>query len=139
MPIVRKIQEINDHFFMSVAQSLFTYLQVNAAKEDEKIIDDPTYPKYKIGGWIAKAGSCNIGFNPKPSFGVGKINWKGLDVKRIKIRKPVVIICWKKIVKILNEIKSFFDLSKKIKVKRLNTHNQSNRLPSWFPHVPEIL
>ena len=42
MPIVRKIQEINDHFFMSVAQSLFTYLQVNAAREDEKIIEDPT-------------------------------------------------------------------------------------------------
>ena len=33
----------------------------------------------------------------------------------------------------------FFDLSKKIKVKRLNTNNQSKRLPSWFPHVPEIL
>ena len=42
MPIVKKIQEINDQFFMSVAQSLFTYLQVNAAKEDEKIIEDPT-------------------------------------------------------------------------------------------------
>ena len=38
MPIVKKIQEINDQFFMSVAQSLFTYLQVNAAKEDEKIV-----------------------------------------------------------------------------------------------------
>ena len=44
-----------------------------AAKTDEKIIEEPTYPKYKIGGWIAKAGSCKIGFNPRPSAGVGKI------------------------------------------------------------------
>ena len=42
-----------------------------AAKADENIIDDPTYPKYKIGGWIANAGSCSIGFNPKPSSGTG--------------------------------------------------------------------
>tara|TARA_X000000368_G_scaffold258677_1_gene204484 strand:+ start:421 stop:549 length:129 start_codon:yes stop_codon:yes gene_type:complete len=42
MPIVRKIQEINDHFFISAAQSLFTYLHVKAAREEEKIIEDPT-------------------------------------------------------------------------------------------------
>ena len=29
--------------------------------------------KYKTGGWIAKAGSCKIGFNPRPSVGIGKI------------------------------------------------------------------
>ena len=40
--MVRKIQEIKDHFFMSPAQSLFTYLHVNAAREEEKIIEDPT-------------------------------------------------------------------------------------------------
>ena len=44
-----------------------------AASADEKIIDEPTYPQYKIGGWIANAGSCNIGFSPKPSSGLGNI------------------------------------------------------------------
>ena len=44
-----------------------------AARVEEKIIEDPTYPKYKIGGWIAKAGSCKIGFKPNPSLGIGKM------------------------------------------------------------------
>ena len=44
-----------------------------AARAEEKIIDEPTYPKYKIGGCIAKAGSCKIGFKPNPSLGIGKI------------------------------------------------------------------
>ena len=44
-----------------------------AASVEEKIIEEPTYPKYKIGGWIAKAGSCKIGFRPNPSLGTGKI------------------------------------------------------------------
>ena len=42
-----------------------------AESAEEKIIEEPTYPKYKIGGWTAKAGSCNIGFKPNPSFGAG--------------------------------------------------------------------
>ena len=41
-----------------------------AARTLEKIIDEPTYPKYRIGGWIAKAGSCKIGFRPNPSSGI---------------------------------------------------------------------
>ena len=44
-----------------------------AERAEEKIIDEPTYPKYKIGGWIAKAGSWRIGFNHNPSLGEGKI------------------------------------------------------------------
>ena len=44
-----------------------------AASDDEKIIDEPIYPKYKIGGWIASIGSWRIGFNPSPSFGIGNI------------------------------------------------------------------
>ena len=59
-----------------------------AARADENIIDDPTYPKYKIGGWIAKAGSCSIGLRPKPSSGVGKIKLNGFDVSIKKIKKP---------------------------------------------------
>ena len=52
------------HFFETI-------FKVVAAKTDEKIIDEPTYPKYKIGGWIAKAGSCSIGLSPNPSDGTG--------------------------------------------------------------------
>ena len=58
---------------MCDAHFLDTIFRQVAAKAEEKIIDEPTYPKYKIGGWIAKAGSCKIGFNPKPSSGVGYI------------------------------------------------------------------
>ena len=64
-----------------------------ADNADEKIIDDPTYPKYKIGGCIAKAGSCNIGFNHNPSSGVGKRKLKGFDVLIKKTKKPTIIIC----------------------------------------------
>ena len=46
-------------------------ISYHAARADEKIIEDPTYPKYKTGGWIAKAGSCKIGLRPNPSFGTG--------------------------------------------------------------------
>ena len=42
IPIVRKIHEINVHFFKSFAQSLFIYPQINAANDEEKIIEEPT-------------------------------------------------------------------------------------------------
>ena len=72
-----------------------------AAKADENIIDDPTYPKYKIGGWIAKAGSWSIGLRPIPSSGVGKIKLNGFDVWIKKRKNPIIIICWKIKVKSL--------------------------------------
>ena len=139
IPNVKKIHEIKLHFFKSFAQFLLTYPQTKAANDDEKIIEEPTYPKYKMGGWIAKAGSCKIGFNPNPSNGVGIINWKGFEVSVINNRKPKIISCWKKIVNILNESESFFDLKKKININKLKTNNQSSKLPSWLPQVPEIL
>ena len=37
---------------------------------------------------MAKAGSCNIGFKPRPSDGIGEILLKGFELKRIKKRKP---------------------------------------------------
>ena len=46
---------------------------------------------YKIGGCIAKAGSCKIGFNPVPSFGIGNKSKKGLEVKRINNKNPIII------------------------------------------------
>ena len=73
IPNVKNIQDNKTHFFICVAHSLLILLSVAAASVDEKIIEDPTYPKYKIGGWIARAGSCSIGLRPSPSVGVGKI------------------------------------------------------------------
>ena len=58
---------------MWLAQPLDIYPKDTAESVEEKIIDDPTYPKYKIGGWIANAGSCRIGLRPNPSPGTGNI------------------------------------------------------------------
>ena len=32
----------------------------------------------------SESGSCNIGFKPKPSDGIGEILLKGFELKRIK-------------------------------------------------------
>ena len=60
-----------------------------------------------MGGWIAKAGSCNIGFSPVPSDGIGNIFAKGLDVKSINRRKPKIIISWKNNVSVMYLWESF--------------------------------
>ena len=46
-----------------------------------------------MGGCIANKGSCNIGFKPKPSNGIGYIKLNGLEVKIINKKKPKIIIC----------------------------------------------
>ena len=51
---------------------------------------------------MANAGSCKIGFKPKPSGGVGEIGLKGLELKSIKKRKPSIKIFWIIKVKSLN-------------------------------------
>ena len=71
MPKLKKIQDIKTQIFICLAHSLVMWLTNVAESAEEKIIDVPTYPKYKIGGWIANAGSCKIGFKPNPSWGVG--------------------------------------------------------------------
>ena len=53
---------------------------------------------YKSGGWIAKAGSCKIGFKPIPSLAIGNKTLNGFEVKRINNKKPNIIISWNKIV-----------------------------------------
>ena len=46
-----------------------------------KEITNPTYPKYNIGGCIAKAGSCKTGFMSAPSIAPnGSILSNGFDV-----------------------------------------------------------
>ena len=124
---------------MCLAQVLFTEPDIKAASEEEKIIDVPTYPKYNIGGWIANAGSWSIGFKPVPSFGIGNKLIKGFEVKRINNKNPAIIISWKNKVRILYLFERFFEVIVKINKKIDNTNNQRSKLPSWFPHVPEIL
>ena len=106
--MVKKIQEITIHFLICLAQILFTIPQTKAANDEEKIIDVPTYPKYKMGGWIAKAGSCKIGFKPVPSFGTGNKFKKGFEVKRMNNKNPIIINSWNNIVNNLYLLNNFF-------------------------------
>ena len=92
-----------------------------------------------MGGWIAKAGSWSIGFNPVPSDGIGNIFAKGLDVKSINRRKPKIIISWKNNVRVLYLWERFFESIVNKNKKIVNTNNHKSKLPSWLPHVPEIL
>jgi len=58
----------------------------------------------------------------------------------IQIKKnPIIIICWNNKVKILYFLGCSLDLIKNRKINKVNTNNHSNKLPSWFPQVPEIL
>ena len=92
-----------------------------------------------MGGWIAKAGSCNIGFNPVPSGGIGNIFAKGLDVKSINRRKPKIIISWKNNVRVLYLWERLFESIVNKNKKIVNTNNHKSKLPSWLPQVPDIL
>ena len=88
---------------------------------------------------MAKAGSCKIGLRPNPSMGIGNKKLNGFDVAKTNIKKPIIIICWKVTVKTLYLFDSFFELIKNKNKNKVRTNNQSSKLPSWLPHVPEIL
>ena len=88
---------------------------------------------------MAKAGSCNIGFNPKPSSGTGKIILNGFETVNKNIINPKTIISWKIIVKIIYFFGWFFDFKEKIKINKTKTNNQRSKLPSWLPQDPETL
>ena len=93
--MVTKVKKIHDkkiQILIDFAQVFETKFKIIAEREEEKIIDEPTYPKYKTGGCIARAGSCNIGFKPVPSFGIGYKFVNGFEVKRINSKKPNIII-----------------------------------------------
>ena len=139
IPAVKKIHEKKVHCFICLAQILSTLPDINEDSDEEKIIDVLTYPKYKIGGWIAKIGSCKIGFKPRPLIGTGIIILKGLDVKIVNEENPIIIICWNNRVSSLS-LKGLVDeliIYKKIEKVKIKSH--SKRLPSWLPHVPLIL
>ena len=60
-----------------------------AHNEIEYTIENPTYPRYKKGGCIAKPGSCNKGLRSEPSILGGNSLEKGFEVIKTKrlIRK----------------------------------------------------
>ena len=72
---------------------------------------------------MAKAGSWRIGFSPIPSLGIGKIWLNGLEVFIIKIKKPIIIICWNSKVKILYCLVWSLDLNRKININNVNEIN----------------
>ena len=63
----------------------------------------------------------------------------GFELNKIKNKKPSIKIFWITNVNILYSLGWFLVITKnkKEKIVRIITH--SNKLPSWFPHVPEIL
>ena len=63
----------------------------------------------------------------------------GFELNKIKNKNPSIKIFWITNVNILYSLGWFLVKikNKKEKIVRIITH--SNRLPSWFPHVPEIL
>ena len=77
---------------MSLAQSLVIFPSNKAAIEYANGTVKPTYPRYNNGGWKARPGSCNTGFKPFPSDGIGLILVKGLDVKIVNPIKPTLTI-----------------------------------------------
>ena len=77
----------------------------------EKVAENPTYPKYSKGGWIAKAGSCKMGLKPKPLGYDGIILSNGLDVAIINNKKPIIIkACICRVVATKVEFVSLYNL-----------------------------
>ena len=88
IPIDRKIQDTITHGFVFVAQSLSKLSLKSPANAKDQTIDRPTYPRYKKGGWNANPGSCNRGFKPIPSSGIGNNFSNGFDLNFKKTIKP---------------------------------------------------
>ena len=60
---------------------------------------------------MAKAGSCKIGLNPKPSILGGNILKKGFEVKIVNNKKPIIINAWiSKVFKIKDEFSLLINL-----------------------------
>src|ERR1700731_4869401 len=47
------------------------YRIINAPSANANGTENPTYPRYSIGGWITISGYCSSGFNPNPSCATG--------------------------------------------------------------------
>ena len=88
---------------------------------------------------MANAGSCKIGFKPKPSKGTGNSPENGFELVNKKIRKVAINKFWNNRVKILKLLSLFLVKNKKSEENKTKIFIHSNKLPSWFPQVPEIL
>ena len=87
IPIVKNIHEIKIQGRVTLAQSLSNFLLNKPANAKDQTIDNPTYPRYKNGGWNANPGSWRRGFKPTPSIGAGSSIRKGFDPKnKVKIQ-----------------------------------------------------
>ena len=93
---------------------------------------------YRTGGWIAKAGSCKIGFKPKPSLTSTELTKNGLEARITNEEKHRNKKDWKTIVSFCIESSKVLLNAKNILYK-LMISNHSNIDPSWLPHVPVIL
>ena len=122
-----------------MAHSFEIQFKEAAERTEEKIIDEPTYPKYKIGGWIANAGSCKIGLRPNPSSGIGKIKLNGLEVFIKKTKKPIMIICWNNNVNILYFLDCSFDFNKNTGYIMFNNGKQMHGMENKVPETVQRL
>ena len=91
IPIVKNTHAIKVHGLTHLTQIVSTLPTNKAAIEKENVTDNPTYPKYKNGGCIAKPKSCNIGLKPSPSAFGKNILINGLDVNKIKLINAAAI------------------------------------------------
>ena len=88
---------------------------------------------------MANAGSCKIGFKPRPSKGTGNNLENGFELLNKKIRKIIISKFWNNKVKILNFLSLFLLINRNNEENKTNMFIHNNKLPSWFPHVPDIL
>ena len=91
-----------------------------------------------MGGWIANAGSCKIGFKPSPSSTNTEFTRKGFEVKITnseKIKNRPLCILRTAILKLFIDlvIKEY----KNPYIEIIQIHRRIE--PSWFPQAPVIL
>ena len=67
MPRVKKIHAAVVHGLDQRAHAASKRPDNKEAIANAKATEKPTYPIYSIGGWNTKPGSCNRGFNDRPS------------------------------------------------------------------------
>ncbi len=90
--MVKKIHATKDQFLISFSHSNSKFPWKRYALMKLKEITNPTYPRYNIGGCIAKAGSCKTGFMSAPSIAPkGSILSNGFDVNSKNNKKPRII------------------------------------------------
>ena len=91
MPIVKNTHAARVQGRTHRPQAASIRPSIKAAMAKLKVIERPTYPKYKNGGWKASPGSCRSGFKSCPSKGGVASRKNGLDVNRMKAKNATPI------------------------------------------------